>query len=134
MSDLEKMKENILDRYATKRVLISELEHRKLPDSEKEKCSFFVGDYYYDKKLSIPQEELDTFFTLKTFEAQMETKEEIALMKESHYQLLRTNQSMEETIKEMKMAVVAIKNIVIFVFIFGIIASIFVAMAQMQRF
>lgn len=134
MSDLAKMKESMLDRYATKRVLINEQEYGQLSNSEKERCSFFMGDYYHNKQLSIPEEELSTFFTLKSFEAQMETKEALEAVKESQFQLVMATQNLREIIKEMKMAIVAIKNIVIFVFVLSIFSSLVLLILQMLNF
>lgn len=106
MSDLERIKERILDKYLRERVVIDQNEYRKLTPNEKKFCAFFAGDYEYDARFDIPPEDLDSFLALKSFEAQMVTMN----------------------------AIITIKNIVVFIFVLSIIASIVLFFLQVQRF
>ena len=107
MSDLESLREKVLGDHFVKQVRINEEEFHSLSREEKEKCSDLGnGLYAYDKKLDIPPEEIDSFLALKSFEAQMESKN----------------------------AIITIKNIVVFIFVVSIIASILLLILQAQRF
>ena len=105
MSDLERLKERIVEKYFTEEVNIDSEVYRKLSDKEKEKYTQ-TGEFTYCAKLDIPPDEIDSFLALKSFEAQMETKN----------------------------AIVTIKNIVVFIFVLSIIASIVLFFLQTQRF
>jgi hypothetical protein len=110
MSDLEKVKAKVIRKYAVQEAYIKEEEWKKLSKEEKKYCSAYApyipGEYVYRSPLNIPPEELDSFLALKSFEAQMETKN----------------------------AIITIKNIVVFIFVLSIIASIVLFFLQTQRF
>jgi hypothetical protein len=110
MSDLEKIKTRILRKYAFEEAYIKEEEWKELSKEERKYCSayapFIPGEYVYRGPLKILPEELDTFLALKSFEAQMETRN----------------------------AIITIKNIVMFIFVMSIIASIVLFFLQGQRF
>ncbi len=96
MSDLESEKVRIFEKYFSKEVKIGTKEYEKLPDSEKDKFLFFGGEYVHDTNLDITPEEMSDFLSLKSFEAQMETRN----------------------------AIITIKNVIVFVFVVNIIAAI----------
>jgi len=107
VSDLESLREEILGDHLIKQVRISQEKYLNLSPEEKEKCSELAnGLYAYNKKLDIFPEETDSFLALKSFEAQMETRN----------------------------AIITIKNIVVFIFVISIIASILLLILQAQRF
>lgn len=106
MSDLEKLKNEIMRKYAYEKVLINEEDFKKLSKEDKKSSTYVAGEYVYFRPLSIPLEELDSFLALKSFEAQMESKN----------------------------AIITIKNIVVFIFVVSIIASILLLILQAQRF
>jgi hypothetical protein len=98
MSDLENYKERVLGNYFTKKVYLSDQEYNQLSGAEKKKCTHVDGEreWEYKAKADIPPEEIDGYLALKSFEAQMETRN----------------------------AVITIKNIVVFVFVMSIIITI----------
>ncbi len=96
MSDLERIRERVLEKHLVENVAISTEDYRKLSREERKKCFDVVGDSYYPTKLDIPPEDIDSFLALISFEAQIETKN----------------------------AIVTIKNIVVVMFVLSIIASI----------
>jgi hypothetical protein len=106
MSDLERLRDSILGKYLVEEVRIDNEERKELPIEERKKCSYDGDGYVYPAKLDIPYEEIDSFLALKSFEAQMETNN----------------------------AIVTIKNIVVFIFVVNIIASILLFFLQTQRF
>lgn len=106
MSDLESLREKVLGKYLTEDVEISSKEYKNLSQQEKKRCTSWAGDYFYSVKLDIPPEEMDSFLALKSFEAQMEIRN----------------------------AIITIKNIVVFIFVLSIIASILLLIIQAQRF
>lgn len=110
MSDLEWIKQTILDKYFYEEIELSNKEYHELPENERSKCygfdsDLFNQDMYYKKNLEILPEDLNTAIMLKSFEAQMETFK--AQM-------------------ESKNAIITIKNIVVFVFVVNIIATILI--------
>lgn len=106
MSDLEILRERMLGEYLVEQVRINEEEFKQLSREEKERCSAFLNGYLYNIKLEISPDEMDSFLALKSFEAQMETMN----------------------------AIITIKNIVVFIFVLSIIASIVLFFLQVQRF
>lgn len=107
MSDLEKLKNDVLSRYAYEKVTINEKERRNLSPEERNNCSHLIVDEYeYRRPVQISDEDLDSFIALKSLEAQMETMN----------------------------AVVIIKNIVVFLVVLSIVVSIvfFILLAMMR--
>lgn len=100
--------------------IISLHEYNELTDEEKQNFIEDKTEKKYRRTLQIPPDEFDSFLILKSYE--------------SHRVIEKAFIESSNTQKEVLKSISTIKNIVVFIFVLSIIASILLLLIQVQRF